>query len=239
MSAGPGPSPERPSPEHPSPPLRGLLIAGGHGRRAGGPKALRQVGDDLAWRMQARALLAAGCDEVVAVLHPDAWLKAWTTLADPSATPGVRCVAADPDAPMFASVQRGLTVMADGADAADVRWALLPVDCPMPGAAVLRALRDAADGDEDAAKSRDDDGWWVARPFVATAHGPRFGHPLLLAPVAAAALRAMDATETRLDRWIAGLDAAARLDVEVADAGILANHNGPASGAGAAAAPRA
>ncbi len=233
MSGGSGPSPERPSPERPPPTLLGLLIAGGHGRRAGGPKALRQVGGDLAWRAQARALLAAGCDEVVAVLHPDAWQPAWTTQADPSATPGVRCVGADPDAPMFASVQRGLAAMADAADA---RWVLLPVDCPMPDAAVLRALRDAADAAADAAE---DAAWSVARPFVATASGPRFGHPLLLAPVAAAALRAMDAAEARLDRWIAGLDGAARLDVEVADAGILANHNGPAPGAAAAADPRA
>lgn len=208
MNAGHGGSPR---------PLLGLLIGGGHGRRAGGPKALRAVDGVWAWQHQVAAMREAGCDEVVAVLHPDAFVPPYL----PATAPGAIAIAADPDAPMFASVRLGLQRLVD-----HPRWpaiagvALLPVDCPMPAAAVLAALARAG-----AAASVAGHPWACARPVVMTANGPRFGHPLLIAPPAAAELATADPATTRLDHWLAALPAAMRLDVPVVDLGILANHN--------------
>ena len=221
--------------------LIGLLIGGGHGRRAGGPKALRAVDADLWWRLQARAMLDGGCDDVVAVLHPDAWTPTHRAIAPPANTPGVTCVCADPDAPMFASVQLGLRAIIEACgvstDAVEFHVALLPVDCPMPGsdgprASVLQALRDAVPTAASAEATSQP--WLIARPWVQTTNGPRFGHPLLLSAQATEALVACDAETTRLDHWIAGLAATRRLDVAVTVEGILANHNHRNDGGGAA-----
>lgn len=190
----------------------GLLLGGGHGRRAGGPKALKQLDDVPLWRHQARRLRAAGCTDVVAVLHPDAFPAA---LDAPEA--GVVAVRSDPDAAAFASLQRGLAAVPGDRSAL-----VLPVDCPCPPRAVAVALVAAG----LAARLRATR-WLAARPVVRTAADlpPRAGHPVLLAPAFCAQLAVANPETARLDHLLAALAAAERLDVEVATDAILANFN--------------
>lgn len=187
--------------------IHGLLIAGGHGRRAGGPKALIQTAEGLLWRVQVARLQQAGCEQVVAVLHP--------TALPAAAPPGTTLVAAAPDAPMFASLQLGLATLATSTPDSPLPVLMLPVDCPMPAMSVTADLL-AAVGQVGTAP------WQVARPR----HGQRHGHPLLLAPSFCQLLRQQDPNQARLDRLIAAQPAAQALSVPVADAGILANFNG-------------
>lgn len=195
-------------------PSAGLLVGAGHGRRAGGPKALRRGPDGtLAWQTQVAALRAAGCDPVVAVLHPAA-LHSAEAVDGASAT----LLAGDPDGSLFTSARLGWRWLA----AADYGGSvlLLPVDCPWPGTAVLAALQ--------AAVARAPAGWQAARPIAYDADAGRWrgGHPLLLAPAAWLGLCACP-DETRLDHWLAALPAAERLDVRVDTTAALANLNGP------------
>lgn len=208
---------------HQAPPFEfdGLLIAGGHGRRAGGPKALKQTEEGPLWRVQVARLQGAGCAHVVAVLHPQA-------LPD-STPPRTTLVAAAPDAPMFSSLQLGLATLARCASqphdaAAPENHAatpglmrpvlVLPVDCPMPAPTVAVDLLAATRGEAA-------DAWQVARPR----YGRRHGHPLLLAPSFARRLLDQDSTMARLDRLIGAMAADQALSVQVADEGILANFN--------------
>lgn len=195
--------------------LAGLLVGAGHGRRAGGPKALRRAADGvLMWQVQVAALRAAGCDPVVAVLHPAALEGAdvadlgapWTLLAG------------DPDGSLFTSARLGLRWLAAATPGRQAL--LLPVDCPWPGAAVLDALQ--------AAIATAPASWRAARPIAYDADALRWrgGHPLLLAPQAWRSL-CDGPDETRLDHWLAALPASERLDVAVDEAAVLANLNGP------------
>jgi nicotine blue oxidoreductase len=192
-----------------------VLLAGGHGRRAGGPKALIGWENDLLWRWQAARLVQVGCQPVVVVVHPDALLPQH---AEPP-LPHVVTVPSDPDAPQFASLQRGLHVLAQAGHAGPVL--LLPVDCPCPDRQVFAALEAAW---QAAGSAR------VARPEVVVpgADGlplARHGHPVLLDPVAVRELLALDGGTARLDRWIAGLPPEARVEVPVRDVAVLANFN--------------
>lgn len=202
-------------------PVDGLLIAGGQGKRAGGPKALKQTEAGLLWRVQVALLLAAGCDHVVAVLHPDA-LPA-------SAPPGATLAAASPTAAMFSSLQLGLATLAGRADPATMPvWAeapartqgprravlVLPVDCPMPAREVAAQLLAAA-------MVAGPEGWQVARPRYKDRHG----HPLLLSPAFAEGLLKQEAATARLDQLIRALPRAESISVPVADAAVLANFN--------------
>ncbi len=199
-------------------PVDAILVAGGHGRRAGGPKALRPAGSELAWRAQVAALRAAGCRQVAAVLHPDAWLPHYA----PAAADGALVVVADPDRPMLASLQRAIAALADPGAALDpaVAVAVLPVDCPMPQPSVLAALVAAWFACPGAA---------VVRPCVVVDGRSRAGHPLLLSAAALSAIAALDGENDRLDHWIAAQRADVAggrvLDVAVDDGGILANFN--------------
>ncbi|MFZ4580769.1 MAG: NTP transferase domain-containing protein [Myxococcota bacterium] len=207
------------APSPPDPAAAAVLLAGGHGRRAGGPKALICWEDDLLWRWQASRLVQVGCRPVVAVLHPDAFLPQH---ARPD-LPQVLTLPSDPDAPQFASLQRGLRRLSQAGHDGPVL--LLPVDCPCPDQEVFRVLEAAW------RQARQ-----LARPVLAvrperTVTGPdgavlvRHGHPVLLDPDAVLELLALDGATARLDRWIAGLPPEARVDVPVRDASVLANFN--------------
>lgn len=176
-----------------------VLLAAGHGRRAGGPKALKVVGGELWWRVQARSI---GCDvgRVVAVLHPDA------RLADEA---GILAIHGDPDAAPLASLQLGLRQVA-----ANRAVFVLPVDCPWPGREVALALAAALQAPALA-----------ARPLASVDGRLRGGHPLLLAPEAAAEIGALDPATARLDYWLRDLPAGLRRDVVVGDSRVLANFN--------------
>ena len=189
--------------------LRAVLLAGGHGRRAGGPKALQRIDGDLLWRVQARALAAVGCAHIVAVLHPRAWAE-----SDPPAPADAACAAvrADPDAMPFASLLAALGALRSGGP-----LFVLPVDCPCPSRAVFTELWAAG----TAADARGL-GWDAVRPV----HAGQGGHPVLLAWRFAEGLSARDPVQTRLDRELAQARAAGRvIDVAVRDAGVLANWN--------------
>ncbi len=193
--------------------IEGLLLGGGHGRRAGGPKALKRVDGELVWKKQAERMVAAGCRGVTAVIHPDG-------VDDEQPAPGIALVEADPDGPMFASLQRGLEALSAAGAGLDQRLGtlLLPVDCPMPprpvvSALVARALEAVVRGQH----------WSIVRPR----HRPtgRHGHPVLLAEALLADLRAADAQHARLDHMVAALPETAALSVEVDEDAVIANHN--------------
>ncbi len=182
-------------------PVIGVLLAGGHGRRAGGPKALKVVGGRPLWRAQAGAMVSdLGC--VVAVLHPGAWPDADAPLL------GCIPVASDPDATQLASLQRGLAEVATGAAL------VLPIDCPWPGTAVVAALATAAEAT----------GVLAAVPTVTLDGQVRRGHPVWLAAAAVGQLLTLDPQLNRLDHWLAGMPERVAL-VDVGDPAILANFN--------------
>ena len=114
----------------PAEPLTGILLAGGASSRFGSPKALARLdGETLAAR--AHRALAAACDEVIAVGKAgDALPLPFPLLDDGSA---VR-------API-AGVVAGLRA------ARHDLCVVLPVDCPLVDAALLRQLATACTGD--------------------------------------------------------------------------------------------
>ena len=176
-----------------------VLLAAGHGRRAGGPKALLQVMGRPLWVRQVERLRAIGLLDVVAVLHPD---------AQPTDAPHARCVVGDPDATPLHSLQRALAI-------AHGPVLLLPVDCPAPTRGVVARL--LATGVRDPSAQ-------AARPLVPTSDGPRGGHPVWLAATTCAMLAALDADDQRLDAVLHGL-ARGYVDVPVADTAVLGNFN--------------
>lgn len=182
-----------------------MLLGGGHGRRAGGPKALKLVDGRPWWRLQVERVAADGL-RPLAVLHPGAWDAPEPPL------PG-EAVAADPDEPPFLSLRRGLAQV----PAATPLW-VLPVDCPWPGAAVAAALRAAQAAGP----------WLAVIPQASDASGRlRGGHPLALSADAVARLRQLTAAQaaaTRLDHWLRD-HADQVLRLAVADPAVLANHN--------------
>lgn len=187
-------------------PAQVILLAGGQGRRAGGPKATKLVDGRPWWRLQ-REAIAADAGPVVVVLHPDAWQAAEPPQGDEP------CAMADPDGPPFDSLQRGLALC----DAA-LPALLLPIDCPWPGAEVARALCAAIEP-----------GLLAARPTAVQRDGVRRdgvrrGHPVLLMPAAMAHLAKLDPGSARLDVWLREQGSAVA-DVAVDDPRILANFN--------------
>ncbi len=180
-------------------PLTAVLLAAGHGRRAGGPKALIAVDGQPLWQQQAQRLLAAGAARVVAVLHPD---SALVTL------PRLDALHGDPDATPLHSLQRALAVTTGPV-------LLLPVDCPAPERGLVLRLVAAAIRAGDAQ---------AVRPVVATAAGVRGGHPLWLAAATVQALRQLDPATARLDTFLHGLGAG-YVSLPVADARVLGNFN--------------
>ena len=214
--------------DHATTTANAVLVAGGHGRRAGGPKALK-IRDGVAmWRWQVAALRAAGCGHIAAVLHPSAVPPTSPEPAVPpealesanadsvTLTADVVVVPADPDAEMLASLQVGLAAVATEAQPTF----LLPVDCPCPPERVFATLLRRA-----ATLTLRGHRWQVIRPWVQTPTGPRRGHPVLLSPALVQAVRDADPTTGRLDRLIQALDAEVRVDVEVDDPSICANFN--------------
>jgi molybdopterin-guanine dinucleotide biosynthesis protein A len=188
-----------------------VLLAGGHGRRAGGPKACKLVAARPWWRLQYEAMGDGTAAHVIAVLHPTAWQA-------PEPPQPHEAVVADPDAAMLASLHRGLAATQPGQ-----RVWLLPVDCPWPGRDVAQAL---------AAAGQDRSDWLAARPVCRdAATSPiaaerwRGGHPLLLSAQGVAAVLQLDPLRDRLDHWLAALSATARIDVAVTDRAVLANFN--------------
>ncbi len=186
-----------------APVLAALLLGGGHGKRAGGPKALKIKDGIPLWQWQCHQLRSQGCAPVIAVLHPSAW---------PVQADHADCtVAADPDATLFASLQLGLAEVPY-----DHAVLVLPVDCPLPSRAVVESLRQAV-------KDADQQGifWSLIRPALPSGQA---GHPIVLSAAWQTELRALDARTARLDQLSHQLERR-RIDVVCEDPGILANFN--------------
>ena len=133
--------------------VTGLVLAAGAGTRYGMPKVLGGDGDWL--RAAVAALRDAGCDDVIVVLG--------AAIVD--VPPPARAVVAPDWADgLSASLRTGIRAAAAGA-AEFV--ALVPVDTPDIGAAVVRRVVDAARS---------------SRSGLARArYGPRPGHPVVVA----------------------------------------------------------
>ncbi len=176
-----------------------VLLAAGHGRRAGGPKALIAVDGQPLWQRQVQRLRLVGLTRAIAVLPPSARL---------AAAPPLRICHGDPDGTPLHSLQRALALTPGPV-------LLLPVDCPAPARGVVVRLLAAGVRDPKLL---------AVRPIVATPTGPRGGHPLWLAAATCQQLLALDANAQRLDRFLHTLGAAYG-SVAVADSAVLGNFN--------------
>lgn len=126
----------------------GLLLAAGAGRRAGGPKALRQDPDGTSWvGRSAQVLLDGGCDHVAVVLGAGA-LEVEPLLRDRDALTTIW--AADWADGMGASLRAGLRWAFDAVsdeDGPDVDAVLVHlVDLPDVGASVVARLLAGSSG---------------------------------------------------------------------------------------------
>jgi CTP:molybdopterin cytidylyltransferase MocA len=112
-----------------------LVLAAGRGRRMGVPKALMRIGGRAWWHVQSERIAAAG-REACWVVSPDVRIELGSEPGAPAPL-----LESDPDAPMFASIIRGIL----GLRAASPPWVhVLPVDVPAPRRQTLDALESAA-----------------------------------------------------------------------------------------------
>ncbi len=186
-----------------------VLLAGGHGKRAGGPKALKTIDNQRLWRWQVRQMFAAGASQVVAILHPDCWPEAQRSHNHAQLT----VIASDPDATQFASLQQALQILQNQ----DVF--VLPVDCPLPPVEVVHALQFAHLDAVARARSTQ-----AFVPTTAIGSALRMGHPVILMAEFCAHLVQLPAESARLDVELRNLGQR-RAEVPVAHAAILANFN--------------
>jgi nicotine blue oxidoreductase len=170
----------------------------------GQPKALLEIDGETFLGRAVRTLREAGCDPVVAVIPPAADPR-MTEIAE--AAGGRAIENPDADAEQIDSLRAGLHEIGGEAEAAIV----LPVDFPLAGATVARALRAA----------------WLARraPIVRPTHAGRPGHPVLFARPVWAELEAPDLEHGARD--VVHRHHAQILDVPLDDAGVTADVNTP------------
>lgn len=170
-----------------------LLLAAGNGRRAGGPKAWRRHEGSTLLEAHLRffgGLLGPGS---LSVAIQEEWRARCAALS-----PETVWVAADPEAPPLASLQRLIAASSSS------RSFVLHVDMPVFEPQVYEALS-AASGE-------------AAVPVF----GGRRGHPVLLAPGVLAEVSRLDPRTGRLDAF---LRARGALEVPVATGAIHSNGN--------------
>lgn len=175
----------------------GLILAGGEGRRFGGPKAFARLPDGRTFlEACCEALAAAGARPVAATLLPQ---------HAGHQVPGLRPIPLpESGLDMLGSLRWGLRhLISDPAWGAVV---VLPVDHPLVGAAAVRELA-AADA-----------------PVVVPCHQGKHGHPVLLRREVAVGIARDELTGGTL-RDI--LKQVGSVDVAVDDPGVVANCNTP------------
>jgi len=175
----------------------GLVLAGGEGRRFGGPKAFARLPDRLTFlEACCRILGEAGARPVAATLPPG-FTAEWVPAMRPLPLPG-------PGFDMLGSLRWGLRHLIS-----ELGWAavvMLPVDHPLvsPGSVVTLTEIDA--------------------PVVIPTFGGKHGHPILLSRAVAEGI-AREEIDGATVRDVLGSMGA--VDVEVDDPGITANCNTP------------
>jgi CTP:molybdopterin cytidylyltransferase MocA len=177
----------------------GLILAGGEGKRFGGPKAFAELGDGRTFLDACcAALLGAGASPVVATLPPeteDPQIDGLDALALPK-----------PGMDMFGSLQTGLARLIEAAEWQKV--AVLPVDHPLVHETTANVLA-AADG----------------RAVIPSYYG-KHGHPICIDREVASAIIRNDFPGSTLREVLRSVGA---VDVEVDAPGVIANCNTPAA----------
>jgi len=179
--------------------LAGLILAGGEGRRFGGPKAWAGLPDGRTFLEACVACLRdAGADRVVATLPPES--------PDPEIAGLQALPLPEPDLDMFGSLKIGLNHLIQSEDWE--RLAVLPVDHPLVRPESVRALA-AVDG----------------RAVIPSYRG-KHGHPIVIDREVAVAIVCGDLGGPTM-RDV--LRAVGSLDLAVDDPGVVANCNTPAA----------
>lgn len=176
---------------------RVIVLAAGHGRRMGGPKAMMQVEGRAWWLHQVRRLRELSIESL--------WVVSHTVREGIASEHGefVTCVEANPDDPMFESLLAGMRAF----EGHDLRGMfVLPVDVPVPSLGVWQKLAGSV------------------RPAQPVYAGRR-GHPVYLPWEwwRHRATQLPNAHDARLDRLIAGES----VRVEVDDPSICQDLNTP------------
>jgi len=206
--------------EKPSAPLRlrvsalnpsafvGLILAGGEGKRFGGPKAFAELGDGRTFLEECYATFrGAGAERVVATLPPGA--------EDPGFEGLDAINLSESGLDMFASVRTGLALLIDYPGWETV--AVLPVDHPLVKPESVRALAESG------------------HPAAIPSFRGKHGHPICFHRAIADAV--VDGSQPGPTlREV--LRAAGAVDVEVDDPGVVANCNTPEALAAALEMPR-
>lgn len=174
-----------------------MVLAGGRGRRYGGPKAAACLPDGRTFLSACTATLAAaGADPVVVTLPPG------LEIAVPDGAESIRLPSDGLD--MLASLRRGAAVALG--QPSWTRLVVLPVDHPLVLPATIQALTA------------------VAASAVLPVFGGRGGHPVVLARNLAERLVADPAAGPTLRDVLSRVDV---VRLEVTDGGVTANCNTP------------
>lgn len=175
----------------------GLILAGGEGRRWGGPKAWAELPDGRSFLKSCFDVLrAAGANPIVATLPPG------TDIPGPRGLAEVVLPSSGLD--MFASLVAGLGHLVEDLDWSVV--AILPVDHPLVNRTAVIALANA-----------------TGRAAVPSYRG-KHGHPICIDREVASAIVSGEFPGPTLREVLREVGA---VDVEVDDPGVIANCNTP------------
>ena len=181
----------------------GLILAGGEGRRWGGPKAWAELPDGSSFLERCVEILGdAGAAPIVATLPP--------STVDPQLEGLVTAPLPEPGLDMFASLVTGLSRLADYPNWEVV--SILPVDHPLVSAQTVIALSNT-----------------TARATIPEFNG-KHGHPVCLRRSVIEQILDGRLSGPTLREVMRSVDA---VDMPVEDAGVVSNCNTPEALAGA------
>jgi CTP:molybdopterin cytidylyltransferase MocA len=180
-------------------PIAGLILAGGEGKRFGGPKAFAMLDEGRTFlEACAATLIGAGASPVVATLPPGAENPEIDDLLT------VELPASGLD--MFASIMAGLERVTEFPDWGKI--ALLPVDHPLVTARTVTTLVN------------------TTGPAAIPSYRGKHGHPVCVARTVVERIVDGELTGPTLRDVLRSVDA---VDVPVDDVGVISNCNTPAA----------